>query len=40
VISLDLRQPDRLVARLSEEAAAQRADALGSKRTRGKPGQT
>lgn len=31
VISLDLRQPDRLVARLSEEAAAQRAEALPRK---------
>jgi cell division protein FtsQ len=40
VISLDMRLPDRLVARLSEEAAAQRADSLAVKRTRPKAGQT
>jgi cell division protein FtsQ len=40
VISLDLRQPDRLIARLSEEAAAQRADTLGRKGTKTKAGQT
>jgi cell division protein FtsQ len=40
VISLDLRLPDRLVARLSEEAAAQRADALGRKGAKAKAGQT
>jgi cell division protein FtsQ len=40
VISLDLRIPDRLVARLSEEAAAQRADTLGRKGAKTKPGQT
>lgn len=41
VISLDLRLPDRLVARLSEEAAAQRADTLGRKGSaKTKPGQT
>jgi cell division protein FtsQ len=40
VISLDLRQPDRLVARLSEEAAAQRADTLGRKGAKTKAGQT
>ena len=40
VISLDLRLPDRVVARLSEEAAAQRADALGRKAAKTKPGQT
>jgi cell division protein FtsQ len=40
VISLDLRLPDRLVARLSEEAAAQRADTLGRKGAKTKPGQT
>jgi cell division protein FtsQ len=40
VISLDLRLPDRIVARLSEEAAAQRADALGRKNPKSKAGQT
>jgi cell division protein FtsQ len=40
VISLDLRQPDRLIARLSEEAAAQRADTLGRKGAKTKAGQT
>jgi cell division protein FtsQ len=40
VISLDLRLPGRLVARLSEEAAAQRADALGRKGAKSKAGQT
>jgi cell division protein FtsQ len=40
VISLDLRLPDRVVARLSEEAAAQRVDALGRKGAKTKPGQT
>jgi cell division protein FtsQ len=40
VISLDLRLPDRLVARLSEEAAAQRADTLGRKGAKAKAGQT
>jgi cell division protein FtsQ len=40
VISLDLRLPDRVVARLSEEAAAQRADALGRKGGKAKAGQT
>jgi cell division protein FtsQ len=40
VISLDLRLPGRLVARLSEEAAAQRADTLGRKGAKTKPGQT
>jgi cell division protein FtsQ len=40
VISLDLRLPDRLVARLSEEAFAQRADALGRKSAKSKAGQT
>jgi cell division protein FtsQ len=40
VISLDLRLPDRLVARLSEEAAAQRADTLGRKGGKTKAGQT
>jgi cell division protein FtsQ len=40
VISLDLRLADRMVARLSEEAAAQRADTLGRKGAKTKPGQT
>jgi cell division protein FtsQ len=40
VISLDLRLPDRVVARLSEEAFAQRADALGRKNPKPKAGQT
>jgi cell division protein FtsQ len=40
VISLDLRLPDRIVARLSEEAAAQRADVLGRKGAKPKAGQT
>jgi cell division protein FtsQ len=42
VISLDLRLPDRVVARLSEEAFAQRADALGlgRKTPKSKAGQT
>ena len=40
LISLDLRLPDRMVARLSEEAAAQRADTLGRKGAKTKPGQT
>src|SRR5947209_10460456 len=40
VISLDLRLPDRVVARLSEEAAAQRADTLGRKGGKAKAGQT
>jgi cell division protein FtsQ len=40
VISLDLRLPGRLAARLSEEAAAQRADALARKNPRPKAGQT
>src|SRR5881227_1511019 len=39
-ISLDLRLPDRVVARLSEEAFAQRADALGRKTPKSKAGQT
>jgi cell division protein FtsQ len=40
VISLDLRLSDRMAARLSEEAAAQRADTLGRKGAKTKPGQT
>ena len=40
VISLDLRLPDRLVARLSEEAFAQRVDALSRKNPKPKAGQT
>ncbi|MBV8848379.1 MAG: FtsQ-type POTRA domain-containing protein [Methylobacteriaceae bacterium] len=40
VISLDLRLPDRVVARLSEEAFAQRSDALARKNPKPKAGQT
>jgi cell division protein FtsQ len=40
VISLDLRLADRVVARLSEEAAAQRAETLGRKGGKAKAGQT
>ncbi|MBV9393954.1 MAG: FtsQ-type POTRA domain-containing protein [Methylobacteriaceae bacterium] len=40
LISLDLRLPDRVVARLSEEAFAQRADELGRKNPKPKAGQT
>jgi cell division protein FtsQ len=40
LISLDLRLPDRVVARLSEEAFTQRADALGRKNPKPKAGQT
>jgi cell division protein FtsQ len=40
LISLDLRLPDRVIARLSEEAFAQRADALGRKNPKPKAGQT
>lgn len=39
-ISLDLRLPDRVVARLSEEAFAQRAETLGRKGAKSKAGQT
>jgi cell division protein FtsQ len=40
VISLDLRLPGRAVARLSEEAFAQRTDTLGRKGSKAKAGQT
>jgi cell division protein FtsQ len=40
VISLDLRLPGRVVARLSEEAFAQRTDTLGRKGAKAKAGQT
>jgi cell division protein FtsQ len=36
VLALDLRMPDRVVVRLSEEAAAARGEALKKKPTRGK----
>jgi cell division protein FtsQ len=36
IIAIDLRSPDRLVVRLTEEAAAARAEALKKKPTRGK----
>ncbi len=39
VLSIDLRQPDRLVARLTEEAAQARADQL-SRKPKAKGGQT
>jgi hypothetical protein len=39
ILSLDFRQPGRVVARLSEEAAAERAAMLTSK-TKAKGGRT
>jgi len=38
VISLDLRLPGRLIARLSEEAAAERAENLGAHRAKPRGG--
>jgi len=38
VISLDLRLPGRLMARLSEEAAAERAENLGARRAKPRGG--
>jgi cell division protein FtsQ len=40
VIAIDLRMPDRVVVRLTEEAAAARLDALKKKPTRGKGVET
>ncbi|HEX8662393.1 MAG TPA: cell division protein FtsQ/DivIB [Beijerinckiaceae bacterium] len=40
VIAVDLRMPDRVVVRLTEEAAAARLDALKKKPTRGKGVET
>ena len=40
VIAIDLRMPDRVVVRLTEESAAARADSLKKKPTRGKGVET
>ncbi len=40
ILSLDMRQPDRLVLRLTEEAAAERQEALKAKLAKAKGGAT
>ena len=40
MIAIDLRMPDRVVVRLTEEAAAARAEALKKKPMRGKGVET